>query len=62
MLFISGLQIEASWAGLPQQEQERIFEQLQEAQKKDWKELSLDEKKACKYWRIYVARLLHWAG
>lgn len=39
-------QIEAAWAGLPRNEQERIFTELQELQKKDWKELSLDEKKA----------------
>lgn len=39
-------QIEAAWAGLPRNEQERIFTELQELQKKDWKELSLDERKA----------------
>lgn len=39
-------QIEAAWTGLPRAEQERIYGELQELQKKDWKELSLDEKKA----------------
>ncbi|KAK9896282.1 cytochrome c oxidase subunit IV, partial [Cystobasidium minutum MCA 4210] len=42
-------QIEAAWANLPRNEQERIFTELQELQKKDWKELSLDEKKAAYY-------------
>jgi len=28
-------------------EQEQTFKHLEELQKKDWKELSLDEKKAC---------------
>ena len=40
------LQIEASWVSLPAREQERIYNELQELQKKDWKELSLDQKKA----------------
>lgn len=34
---------------LPRGEQERIYNELQELQKKDWKELSLDQKKAGAY-------------
>merc|ERR1712093_2812 len=41
--------IEASWVSLPRAEQERIYGDLLELQKKDWKELSLDEKKAAYY-------------
>ncbi|KAK4048893.1 Cytochrome c oxidase subunit 5B, mitochondrial [Microbotryomycetes sp. JL201] len=41
--------IEASWKGLTPQEQEQTFKHLEELQKKDWKELSLDEKKAAYY-------------
>lgn len=33
------------------QEQESIFHHLESLQKKDWKQLTLDEKKACKYTR-----------
>lgn len=38
--------IEASWKELPSEEQYQVYQQLGEIQKKDWKELSLDEKKA----------------
>jgi len=41
--------IEASWVSLPAREQERIYNELHELQKKDWKELSLDQKKAAYY-------------
>ncbi|GAA6030510.1 hypothetical protein JCM8097_006181 [Rhodosporidiobolus ruineniae] len=41
--------IEASWKGLTPAEQESTFKHLEELQKKDWKELSLDEKKAAYY-------------
>ncbi|BGP21057.1 hypothetical protein JCM10213_007575 [Rhodosporidiobolus nylandii] len=41
--------IEASWKGLTPSEQEATFKHLEELQKKDWKELSLDEKKASYY-------------
>ncbi|GAA5858229.1 hypothetical protein JCM8547_005699 [Rhodosporidiobolus lusitaniae] len=41
--------IEASWKGLTPAEQESTFKHLEELQKKDWKELSLDEKKASYY-------------
>ena len=38
--------IEASWKDLASEEQYQVYQQLGELQKKDWKELSLDEKKA----------------
>ncbi|KAE8210050.1 hypothetical protein CF319_g3722 [Tilletia indica] len=38
--------IEARWASLSKEEQFGVFRLLEEIQKKDWKELSLDEKKA----------------
>ncbi|GAC97765.1 cytochrome c oxidase subunit V [Pseudozyma hubeiensis SY62] len=38
--------IEASWKGLSKEEQYGVFRQLEELQRKDWKELSVDEKKA----------------
>ena len=40
--------IEASWKTLSKEEQYGVFRQLEELQRKDWKELSLDEKKAGK--------------
>lgn len=52
------LQIEASWVSLPAREQERIYNELQELQKKDWKELSLDQKKAG---QSHVLSLLAWS-
>ncbi|GAA5847553.1 hypothetical protein JCM9279_005292 [Rhodotorula babjevae] len=41
--------IEASWKTLTPAEQEQTFKHLEDLQKKDWKELSLDEKKAAYY-------------
>ncbi|KAG0143211.1 hypothetical protein CROQUDRAFT_81320 [Cronartium quercuum f. sp. fusiforme G11] len=41
--------IEAAWKEMTPQEQESIFHHLEGLQKKDWKQLSLDEKKAS-YW------------
>jgi hypothetical protein len=38
--------IEASWKSLPAEEQFEVYQQLEELQKRDWKELSVDEKKA----------------
>lgn len=38
--------IEARWAKMSKEEQYGVFRQLEELQRKDWKELSLDEKKA----------------
>lgn len=38
--------IEARWAKLSKEEQYGVFRQLEEVQRKDWKELSIDEKKA----------------
>lgn len=40
--------IEASWKALSKEEQYAVFRQLEELQRKDWKELSIDEKKAGK--------------
>lgn len=41
--------IEASWKTLSKEEQYGVFRQLEELQRKDWKELSVDQKKAGKY-------------
>ncbi|KAG8995524.1 Cytochrome c oxidase subunit 5A [Tulasnella sp. 427] len=41
--------IEAQWETLTNKEQTEVYEQLLEAQKRDWKTLSLDEKKAAYY-------------
>ncbi|EKD01429.1 cytochrome c oxidase subunit V [Trichosporon asahii var. asahii CBS 8904] len=38
--------IEAHWSKLPAAEQYEVFQALEEAQKKDWKQLTTDEKKA----------------
>jgi hypothetical protein len=38
--------IEAAWKNLPAEEQYEVYQQLEELQKKDWKELTVDEKKA----------------
>lgn len=38
--------VEAKWAGLSEAEQAAVHEQLEVIQQKDWKELSVDEKKA----------------
>ncbi|PWN53298.1 putative cytochrome-c oxidase chain V precursor [Violaceomyces palustris] len=38
--------IEATWKSLSKEEQYGVFRQLEEVQRKDWKELSIDEKKA----------------
>lgn len=38
--------IEAQWQALSNSEQMEVYEQLLEAQKRDWKSLTLDEKKA----------------
>ncbi len=39
--------IEAQWAKLSAEEKVSVHEQLELLQQKDWKELSIDEKKAC---------------
>lgn len=39
-------QIEAAWKGLSPSEQEQTIAHTAEIQKRDWKELSIDEKKA----------------
>ena len=41
--------VEAKWAGLSEAEQAAVHEQLEVIQQKDWKELSVDEKKAAYY-------------
>jgi hypothetical protein len=41
--------VEAQWAKLTPDEQLTVHAQLEELQKKDWKALSLDEKKAGEY-------------
>lgn len=38
--------IEARWPKMSKEEQYGVFRQLEEVQRKDWKELSLDERKA----------------
>jgi hypothetical protein len=38
--------VEAQWEKMSNEEQLSVHQQLEELQKKDWKELSLDEKKA----------------
>jgi hypothetical protein len=38
--------IEASWKNMPADEQYDVYTQLEELQKRDWKELTVDEKKA----------------
>ena len=38
--------VEAQWEKLTQQEQLAVHQQLEEIQKRDWKTLSIDEKKA----------------
>ncbi|PWN44168.1 cytochrome c oxidase subunit IV [Ceraceosorus guamensis] len=41
--------IEARWSNLSKEEQYTIYRKLEEVQRRDWKELSLDEKKAAYY-------------
>lgn len=43
---ISLANVEAQWTKLAEEEQAAVHEQLEGLQVKDWKELSLDEKKA----------------
>jgi cytochrome c oxidase subunit 4 len=38
--------VEAQWEKMSSEEQLSVYQQLEELQKKNWKELSLDEKKA----------------
>ncbi len=38
--------IEATWKSLSPAEQSEVFQKLEQVQKRDWKELSVDEKKA----------------
>jgi hypothetical protein len=48
--------VEAQWAKLTSEEKTTVHEQLEVLQKKDWKELSIDEKKAGAY--LFIASLL----
>jgi len=41
--------IEQHWSKLSEDEQSTLYDELQELQKKDWKQLTLDEKKASYY-------------
>jgi len=41
--------VEAQWERLSSEEQMAVHEQLEQLQKKDWKQLSIDEKKAAYY-------------
>ncbi|ORY31984.1 cytochrome c oxidase subunit IV-domain-containing protein [Naematelia encephala] len=41
--------IEASWDSLPAEERYQVYDQLAELNKKDWKEWTIDEKKAAYY-------------
>ncbi|KAJ3500395.1 hypothetical protein NMY22_g19274 [Coprinellus aureogranulatus] len=41
--------VEAQWTKLSEEEQAAVHEQLEAVQQKDWKELSLEEKKAAYY-------------
>lgn len=43
--------IEASWKTLSKEQQYAVFRQLEELQRKDWKDLSVNEKKAGKSWQ-----------
>jgi TRAP-type C4-dicarboxylate transport system substrate-binding protein len=46
--------IEASWKDLSAEEQHEVYQQLGEIQKKDWKELTTDEKKAGEFRRLSI--------
>lgn len=41
--------VEASWTKLSPEEKASVHQQLEEIQKKDWRELTIDEKKAGEY-------------
>jgi len=42
--------VEASWTKLTPEEKASVHQQLEEIQKKDWKDLSIDEKKAGEFY------------
>lgn len=50
--------VEAQWAKMTADEQLTVHQQLEELQKRDWKTLSLDEKKA----GAHIRFLLHMAN
>ena len=49
--------VEAQWEKLSPEEQVAVHQQLEQIQKKDWKELSLDEKKAGMVHSLLQARI-----
>lgn len=49
--------IEASWKDLSAAEQAEIQEQIAELEKKDWKELSVDEKKAGEWEYLWLREI-----
>ncbi|BEI96953.1 hypothetical protein CcaverHIS631_0205420 [Cutaneotrichosporon cavernicola] len=49
--------IEASWSSLPAAEQAEVYQALEEIQKKDWKELTVDEKKAAYFMKVFAGTL-----
>jgi hypothetical protein len=51
--------IEATWTKLPKEEQYEVYRTLEDVQKKDWKQLTVDEKKACEY---AEAEMCGWRG
>ena len=48
--------VEAQWANLSQEEQITVHSQLEVLQKKDWKTLSIDEKKAGEFFLLASSR------
>ena len=51
--------VEAQWEKLSAEEQVTVQQQLEELQKKDWKTLSLDEKKAGSYLLFCLSFVFH---
>ncbi len=45
--------IEATWKSLPPAEQQEVYQKLEQVQKRDWKELTIDEKKAGEFCLSY---------
>lgn len=50
--------VEAQWEKMTADEQLTVHQQLEELQKKDWRSLSLDEKKAGMYIRLSLEAFL----
>lgn len=49
--------VEAQWENLSSEDQLAVHQQLAELQKKDWRTLSIDEKKAGEYMTLLSVRL-----